>query len=90
MTLEEGALVRIRSTFLWHCAELAILQVEPLSVGLNAVSSVAELRPTSNVIVFGAGPVGLLQVGIYVLSGFATDHYHLGVWHAPRHLEPGG
>ena len=34
--------------------------MEPLAVAVNAVATVAELRPTSTVAVFGAGPVGLL------------------------------
>lgn len=31
-----------------------------MSVGVHAVAKVAELKPGSNVVVFGAGPVGLL------------------------------
>ncbi|KAG0662965.1 hypothetical protein C6P46_003053 [Rhodotorula mucilaginosa] len=34
--------------------------LEPMSVGVHAVAKVAELKPGSNVVVFGAGPVGLL------------------------------
>jgi D-xylulose reductase len=34
--------------------------MEPLSVAVNAVCKVAELRAVDNVAVFGAGPVGLL------------------------------
>ena len=39
-------------------------QIEPLAVGLNAVANVAKLRPTSNVVIFGAGPVGLLYAAL--------------------------
>lgn len=35
-------------------------QMEPLSVAVNAVCKVAEIRAIDNVAVFGAGPVGLL------------------------------
>lgn len=31
-----------------------------MSVGVHAVAKVAEMKPGSNVVVFGAGPVGLL------------------------------
>jgi threonine dehydrogenase-like Zn-dependent dehydrogenase len=34
--------------------------MEPLAVAVNAVATVAEMRPTANVAIFGAGPVGLL------------------------------
>ncbi|GAA5950571.1 hypothetical protein JCM10213_006922, partial [Rhodosporidiobolus nylandii] len=34
--------------------------LEPMSVGVHAVSKVAEMKPASNVVVFGVGPVGLL------------------------------
>ncbi|GAA6032043.1 hypothetical protein JCM8097_003401 [Rhodosporidiobolus ruineniae] len=34
--------------------------LEPMSVGVHAVSKVAEMKPASNVVIFGAGPVGLL------------------------------
>jgi threonine dehydrogenase-like Zn-dependent dehydrogenase len=34
--------------------------MEPLAVAVNAVATVAAMRPTANVAVFGAGPVGLL------------------------------
>lgn len=37
-------------------------QMEPLSVAVNAVCKVAEVRAIDNVAVFGAGPVGLLYV----------------------------
>lgn len=36
--------------------------MEPLSVAVQAVQYVAQMRPFSNVVVFGAGPVGLLYV----------------------------
>jgi D-xylulose reductase len=36
--------------------------VEPLSVGVHAITKVAEMRPNSNICVFGAGPVGLLTM----------------------------
>ncbi|BGP52648.1 hypothetical protein JCM8202_004822 [Rhodotorula sphaerocarpa] len=34
--------------------------LEPMSVGVHAVAKVAAMKPASNVVVFGAGPVGLL------------------------------
>ncbi|GAA5981300.1 hypothetical protein JCM10908_004058 [Rhodotorula pacifica] len=34
--------------------------LEPMSVGVHAVAKVADIKPGSNVVVFGAGPVGLL------------------------------
>ncbi|GAA5842977.1 hypothetical protein JCM11251_007302 [Rhodosporidiobolus azoricus] len=34
--------------------------LEPMSVGVHAVSKVAEMKPGKNVVIFGAGPVGLL------------------------------
>lgn len=34
--------------------------MEPLAVAIMAVHSIAKMRPASNVVVFGAGPVGLL------------------------------
>lgn len=38
--------------------------MEPLSVSVHAVSSVAHLRAGQNVLVFGAGPVGLLCMAV--------------------------
>lgn len=34
--------------------------IEPLAVAVHALSSVAKLPPHKNVVVFGAGPVGLM------------------------------
>ncbi|GAA5969099.1 hypothetical protein JCM11641_007468 [Rhodosporidiobolus odoratus] len=34
--------------------------LEPMSVGVHAVAKVAQMKPASNVVIFGAGPVGLL------------------------------
>ncbi|GAA6032041.1 hypothetical protein JCM8097_003400 [Rhodosporidiobolus ruineniae] len=34
--------------------------IEPLSVGVHALTHVGHMKPASNVVVFGAGPVGLL------------------------------
>jgi D-xylulose reductase len=34
--------------------------IEPLSVAIHALNAVAKLPPHRNVVVFGAGPVGLM------------------------------
>jgi hypothetical protein len=39
---------------------LVLVQLEPMSVGVHAVYNVAHMKQNSNVVVFGAGPVGLL------------------------------
>ncbi|KAK1855369.1 D-xylulose reductase A [Colletotrichum chrysophilum] len=38
--------------------------IEPLAVAVMAVSSVAKMKHNANVAVFGAGPVGLLTMGV--------------------------
>ncbi|GAA6006691.1 hypothetical protein JCM10207_005022 [Rhodosporidiobolus poonsookiae] len=38
--------------------------LEPMSVGVHAVAKVAEMRGGANVVVFGAGPVGLLTAAV--------------------------
>jgi D-xylulose reductase len=42
--------------------------MEPLSVAVNAVCKVAEIRAVDNVAVFGAGPVGLLYATHVMLT----------------------
>jgi threonine dehydrogenase-like Zn-dependent dehydrogenase len=34
--------------------------MEPLAVAVNANTSIAEVKVSDNVVVFGAGPVGIL------------------------------
>lgn len=38
--------------------------MEPLSVAVHAVATVGSLRTGQNVLIFGAGPVGLLAMGV--------------------------
>ncbi|RXK35025.1 hypothetical protein M231_07728 [Tremella mesenterica] len=38
--------------------------MEPLSVAVHAVNEIAKMRPGKNVIVFGAGPIGLVSVAL--------------------------
>ena len=38
--------------------------MEPLSVGVHAVANKGGLRAGNNILVFGAGPVGLLAMGV--------------------------
>jgi D-xylulose reductase len=38
--------------------------MEPLSVAVHAISNVGQLRTGQNVLIFGAGPVGLLAMGV--------------------------
>lgn len=37
-----------------------IIQMEPLAVAVHAINYIGQLRAGQSVIVFGAGPVGLL------------------------------
>ena len=38
--------------------------MEPLSVAVHAVATVGDFRTAQNVLVMGAGPVGLLAMGV--------------------------
>lgn len=38
--------------------------IEPLSVGVNALAKIAEMKPNQNVCVFGAGPVYVLAFAV--------------------------
>ena len=39
-------------------------QIEPLSVGIHSVANIGQLRANQAVVVFGAGPVGLLCMAV--------------------------
>ncbi|GAA6001988.1 hypothetical protein JCM10207_003026 [Rhodosporidiobolus poonsookiae] len=45
--------------------------IEPLSVGVHAISNIAQMRGGANVVVFGAGPVGLLTAAAAKALGAA-------------------
>jgi D-xylulose reductase len=38
--------------------------MEPLSVAVHGIANVGKLRTNENVLIFGAGPVGLLAMGV--------------------------
>ena len=38
--------------------------MEPLSVGIHSVANIGALKPSESVVVFGAGPVGLLCMAV--------------------------
>ena len=38
--------------------------MEPLSVAIHSVANISQLRPNQSVVVFGAGPVGLLCMAV--------------------------
>lgn len=47
------------------CADTnQIIQMEPLAVAVHAINYIAQLRTGQSVIVFGAGPVGLLCMAV--------------------------
>lgn len=47
-----------------HTRAHAHAQMEPLSVAIHAVANIAQLRANQSVVVFGAGPVGLLCMAV--------------------------
>ncbi|EJD02434.1 xylitol dehydrogenase [Fomitiporia mediterranea MF3/22] len=58
--------------------------IEPLSVAVHAVSATAHVRAGQNVVVFGAGPVGLLCMAVARALG---AHRVIGVDIVPTRLE---
>jgi len=62
---EEGYTFRLPDNISFE--EAAI--IEPTAVAVHAVLEVADLKPTDNVVIFGAGPIGLLVLQIVKLCG---------------------
>lgn len=48
--------------------------IEPLAVAIHALSSVAKLPAHKNVVVFGAGPVGLMCMAGELFSDLLTGN----------------
>ena len=46
--------------------------IEPLAVGIHSVAKLGNMRPGQNIIVFGAGPVGLLCMATAKALGAST------------------
>lgn len=79
------------------------LEMEPLSVGIHAVANIADFRANQSVVIFGAGPVGLLCMAVAKALGasrviavdivpsrldFAKDYAATDTYLPPK-LEPG-
>ena len=58
--------------------------MEPLSVAIHSVSTVAQLRATQNVAIFGCGPVGLLCMAVAKALG-ATRVIAVDIVPSPLH-----